>query len=800
MKDPICGMTVDETARFSTKKNGQTLYFCSEHCQQKFLTGAPGESAYHVVHQTEGKKRSGAARYFCPMCPDVAGDQPGECPKCGMALEQNVAAGPQSKVIYTCPMHPEIEQEGPGDCPKCGMALEPKTVTAAPEEDGELRDMTRRFWVGAALALPVFLLAMVHLVPGFSLDALVPEGISLWVQFVLSTPVVFWAGWPFFRRGWRSIKTMQLNMFTLIAVGVGTAYGYSAVAMLFPELFPHSMKHGGYVGVYFEAAAVIVVLVLLGQVLELRARSRTGNAIRALLNLAPPTAHRIDGDEERDAPLEEIKQGDRLRVRPGEKVPVDGIVIDGRSNVDESMITGEPIPVEKKRDDSVTGGTVNGTGSFVMEARRVGSDTLLAQIVAMVAQAQRSRAPIQGLADRIASYFVPSVIAIAVLTSILWLSFGPEPRLAYAIVNAVAVLIIACPCALGLATPMSVMVGVGRGAQAGVLIRDAEAIETLQKVNTLVVDKTGTLTEGRPRLTEVLTANGFDANELLQAAASVEQNSEHPLASAVVQGAKAQGVKSRDITDFDSTTGGGVTGKLDGKEILIGKLKFLQQHKIENISDIEERAVKLQSEGNTVIFVAIDGRAAGLLAVADPIKESTPAAIDELHQLGLKVIMLTGDNARTAEAVAKKLGIDEVEAGVEPQDKHERIRLLHQQGAIVAMAGDGINDAPALAAADVGIAMGTGTDVAMESAGITLVKGDLRGITQAFKLSRAMVRNIRQNLFFAFVYNALGIPIASGLLYPFFGLLLSPVIAGAAMSFSSVSVIANALRLRKQRL
>jgi len=817
-KDPICGMTVDESSSLHAERDGQTFYFCSEHCRQKFLAQpapqvitiqkrhhvkekpAASEHSKHEAH-LHGVKPSPTAKYFCPMCEGVVSDEPGDCPKCGMALEKNPAWKPKSKIIYTCPMHPEIEQGHPGDCPKCGMALEPKTplvgAAGTEEENAELRDMARRFRIGAALTLPVFLLAMVPVIPALNI---VSENISRWIQFILSTPVVLWAGWPFFKRGWRSIKTMQLNMFTLIAIGVSTAYAFSAVAMLFPNLFPHAMQHGGKVGIYFEAAAMIVVLVLLGQVLELRARSRTGNAIRALLNLAPPTARLIRGSEEQEVPLEAVKVGDRLRVRPGEKIPVDGIVVEGRSNVDESMITGEPIPVEKNIDDKITGGTVNGTGSFVMHAERVGSDTLLAQIVDMVAQAQRSRAPIQGLADKVSGYFVPAVVAIAVVTSLLWYFFGPEPRLAYAIVNAVAVLIIACPCALGLATPMSVMVGVGRGAQAGVLIRNAEAIELMEKVDTLVVDKTGTLTEGKPSLVAVLAAESINENELLLAAASVEQNSEHPLAAAVVQGAKKRGVKPQSITDFASITGGGVIGKLDGKEIIAGKLAFLQQHGASNLAALETRAAQLQSEGNTVIFVAINGKAAGLLAVADPIKASTPAAIEELHRLGLKIIMLTGDNQRTAEAVAKKLGLHEVEAGVEPQHKHERIKQLRQQGRVVAMAGDGINDAPALAAAHVGIAMGTGTDVAMESAGITLVKGDLRGITNAISLSRAMMRNIRQNLFFAFIYNALGIPLAAGALYPFFGLLFSPMIAGAAMSFSSVSVIANALRLRRRKL
>ncbi|MGH7495574.1 MAG: heavy metal translocating P-type ATPase [bacterium] len=833
--DPICGMTVDESTNLRAERDGQTFYFCSEYCRQRFLTQpatvavAPQAGTIHQLHRahephlvsmhskleahpakspsccTNGSGAAVApaltAKYFCPMCAGVESEEPGDCSKCGMALERNPAWRPAAKIIYTCPMHPEIEQDHPGECPKCGMALEPKTVArASTEENTELRDMTRRFWVGAALTLPVFLLAMAHMAPRLHIDSLVQENVSRWLQFIFSTPVVLWAGWPFFKRGWRSLKTMQLNMFTLIAMGVGTAYFYSVVAMLFPNLFPHSFQHGGKVGIYFEAAAMVVVLVLLGQVLELRARSRTGSAIRALLNLAPPTAHRIRGGKEDEVPLEAVRVGDRLRVRPGEKIPVDGTVVEGRSNVDESMITGEAIPVEKNAGDKVTGGTVNGTGSFVMLAQRVGSDTLLAQIVDTVAQAQRSRAPIQGLADKVSSYFVPAVVVIAVVTSVLWYFFGPEPRLAYAIVNAVAVLIIACPCALGLATPMSVMVGVGRGARAGVLIRNAEAIEVMEKVDTLVVDKTGTLTEGKPRLVAVETAEGFDERELLLAAASLEQHSEHPLAAAVLQGAKERGVKPRAIVDFASTTGGGVSGKLDGHETVVGKLAFLQQRGASGTAGLERKTAQLQAAGNTVIFAAIGGKAAGLLAVADPIKASTPAAIEELHRLGLKIIMLTGDNQRTAEAVAKQLGIDEVEAGVEPKDKHARIKQLRQQGRVVAMAGDGINDAPALAAAHVGIAMGTGTDVAMESAGITLVKGDLRGIANAIILSRAMMRNIRQNLFFAFVYNALGIPVAAGVLYPFFGMLLSPIIAGAAMSFSSVSVIANALRLRNQKL
>lgn len=737
------------------------------------------------------------ARYYCPMCPGVASNEPGDCPKCGMALERNPAWQPAARVVYTCPMHPEVELEEPGDCPKCGMALEPKTVAAETgDEDNELREMTWRFWVGGALALPVFLLAMAHLVPALSHSAWVSGSVSRWTQFILSTPVVLWAGWPLFQRGWRSLVNRHLNMFTLVAMGVGAAYVFSAMAMLFPGLFPASFARHGRVDLYFEAAAVIVVLVLLGQVLELRARKRTGSAVRALLQLAPHTARVIRDGAEQEVPVEAVQRGDRLRVRPGDKVPVDGQVIEGRSRVDESMITGEPMPVEKGAGDKVTGGTINGTGSFIMEATRVGSDTLLSQIVNMVAQAQRSRAPIQGLVDQVAGYFVPAVIAVAALTFALWMFLGPEPRLAYAIANAVAVLIIACPCALGLATPMSVMVGVGRGAQAGVLIRNAEAIEALEKVTTLVVDKTGTLTEGKPRLTHLFPAKGVGEEELLLAAAAVEQSSEHPLAAAIVQGAQARGVKPASVTDFESVTGSGVVGKLNGREVVVGKLRFLQERGVAGVEALERKAAGLEAEGETAMFVGINGKAAGLISVADPIKESTPEAIAHLQQLGLNILMLTGDSERTAKAVANRLGLNHVEAGVEPQHKHERVQALRQRGQIVAMAGDGINDAPALAAAHVGLAMGTGTDVAMESAGITLLKGDLRGIGKAVVLSRAMMRNIRQNLFFAFIYNGLGIPIAAGLLYPFFGVLLSPVLAGAAMSLSSVSVIANALRLR----
>ena len=753
-KDPICGMTVDEASALHAERHGQTFYFCSEHCRQKFLyTAAAAE------------------------------------PK----------AIPHGKAVYTCPMHPEVQQDHPGDCPKCGMALEPKTVTAGMDdgENVELRDMTKRFWIAAALTLPVFVLAMSHLIPVLGKQAWVTSDVSRWAQFALTTPVVCWAGWPFFVRGWRSIISRHLNMFTLIAIGVGAAFVFSAVAMLLPGLFPDTMQHAGKVAIYFEAAAVIVVLVLLGQVLELRARSRTGSAIKALLHLAPPTARQVTADGDHEVPLDQVKVGDRLRVVPGDKVPVDGAVVEGHSSVEESMITGEPLPVEKTVGDKVTGGTVNGPGSFVMQAERVGSDTLLGQIVNMVAEAQRSRAPIQGLADKVAGIFVPVVLAVSMLTFVVWMWFGPEPRLAHAIVNAVAVLIIACPCALGLATPMSIMVGVGRGAQEGVLVKNAEALERLEKVDTLVVDKTGTLTEGKPKLVDVLPADGFDAKELLRLAATLEQSSEHPLAAAIVRGAKEQSLNFETVTDFRSVTAGGVVGDIAGRVVMVGKPDFLRNEKITGLEPLETTAVKLQEEGKTAMFVAIDGKPAGILAVADPIKSTTAEAIKELHALGLKLVMLTGDNRRTAAAVAKQLGLDAVEAEIEPAGKVAHVKKLRAEGRHVAMAGDGINDAPALSEADVGIAMGTGTDVAMQSAGITLVSGDLRGIAKAVRLSRATMWNIRENLLFAFLYNALGIPVAAGVLYPFFGLLLSPIIAGAAMSLSSVSVISNALRLRK---
>jgi Cu+-exporting ATPase len=704
--------------------------------------------------------------------------------------------------LYTCPMHPEIERDTPGDCPICGMALEPKTISATTaEDDSELTDMTRRLWIGAALTFPVFVLAMSHLIP--SAPEWMSGDTSRWIQFVLTTPVVLWAGWPFFVRGWRSLLSRHLNMFTLIAIGIGVAWLYSCVALFFPGLFPQTMAHHEKPGLYFEAAAMITVLVLVGQVLELRARRQTGNAIRGLLNLTPPTARLVRDGDEREVELAEVKSGDRLRVRPGEKIPVDGRLIDGRTIVNESMITGEALAVEKTSGDKVIGGTLNDMGSFVMEAERVGEDTVLAQIVRMVSEAQRSRAPIQRLADRVAGYFVPAVLLAALITFVAWIWIGPEPRLAHAIVNAVAVLIIACPCALGLATPMSIMVGVGRGAHAGVLVKNAGALEVMENVTTLVVDKTGTLTEGKPRVTKIVATPDVTGTDLLAAAASAEQQSEHPLASAIVAAAREKKLPLEGVTNFSSTTGGGVTAQTERGLIAVGQPTFVRAQSGGTpavASTLEQQAIALQNDGQTVVFVAINNEPAGLIAISDPIKSSTSNAIGELRRLGLKLIMLTGDNERTARTVAEKLGIDDVEAGVAPKDKHERVEALRRAGAIVAMAGDGINDAPALAAADVGIAMGTGTDVAMESAGVTLVKGDLNGIVHAIHLSRAVMRNIRQNLFFAFIYNALGIPIAAGVFYPFFGWLLSPIIAGAAMSLSSVSVIGNALRLQKVKL
>ena len=739
----------------------------------------------------------GAAPVFtCPMHPEVEADAAGSCPACGMALEAATPVAPPTRSEWTCPMHPEIVRDAPASCPICGMALEPKTV-AVEEENPELRDMSRRFGISLAFTAPVFLLAMAEMLPGRPLPEALSPRLLGWVQLALATPVVLWGGLPFFQRGAASIRSRHLNMFTLIALGTGAAYLYSLAAMLFPGAFPDSFRTPeGAVPVYFEAAAVIVTLVLMGQVLELRARSQTGAAIRALAGLAPSTARRIadDGSEE-DVPLDEVRPGDRLRVRPGDKIPVDGVVLEGASAVDESMVTGEPIPVEKRPRDPVIGATVNGTGTFVIRAERVGAETLLAQIVRMVSEAQRSRAPIQKLADVVAGYFVPAVILVAACSFAVWAWVGPEPRMAHALINAVAVLIIACPCALGLATPMSIMVATGMGATLGVLFKNAEAIEVLRKVDTLVVDKTGTLTEGRPVLVVVKTAEGGDERELLRLASGLERASEHPLAAAIVAGAKARGVEPGSAEVFESVTGQGVSGRVEGHRVVLGRRELLEADGADPRAWLET-AEALREDGQTVMFVAVDGAVAGLLGVADPIKATTPAAIRQLRAEGLRIVMLTGDSPATARAVAGKLELEEVVADVMPEQKAETVRKLQAQGHTVAMAGDGINDAPALALAEVGIAMGTGTDVAMESAGVTLVKGDLRGILRARILSRATMRNIRQNLFFAFVYNAIGIPIAAGALYPVFGVLLSPMIAAAAMSLSSLSVVGNALRLR----
>lgn len=800
-RDPVCGMDVDpEHAAGVVEHDGRIYYFCSPSCIEKFKA-----EPKRYLQPVKAAAQSAAAaqenvEYTCPMHPEVRQSGPGSCPKCGMALEPANVLVAATRTEYTCPMHPEIVRPEPGSCPICGMALEPREVTGD-EVNPELVDMTRRFRFSAVLTAPLLLFMVADFLPGRPLHAWMAGNVLIWVQFLLATPVVLWGGWPFFERGWQSVKHRSLNMFTLIAIGTGAAYGYSAIATFLPHIFPASFRtETGEIAVYFEAAAVIVALVLLGQVLELRARSQTSSAIKALLGLAPKTA-RVLGDEgrEEDVPLDRVAIGDRLRVRPGEKVPVDGVVLEGSSSVDESMITGEAIPVEKRKADKVTGSTVNGTGSFVMRAERVGADTLLSQIVRMVSEAQRTRAPIQRLADSVSGWFVPVVIVVAALTFAIWALWGPEPRMAYALLNAVAVLIIACPCALGLATPMSIMVGTGKGAQNGVLIRNAEALEVLEKVNTLIVDKTGTLTEGKPRLTAVVPAQNTDSTELLRLIASLEQGSEHPLAAAIVSGAREQGLSLSAPEGFQSVTGKGVQGTVEGRTVAVGSARLLGELAVD-VVPLVTRADELRREGHIVVFAAIDGRPAGLLGVADPVKSSTPEAINLLHESGLRIVMLTGDNRTTAEAVARKLRIDEVEAEVLPQQKADAVKRLQGQGRKVAMAGDGVNDAPALAQADVGIAMGTGTDVAMESAAVTLVKGDLRGIARARRLSRATMRNIRQNLFLAFIYNVLSIPIAAGVLYPVFGLLLSPVIASAAMTFSSVSVIMNALRLRRVQL
>ena len=697
-------------------------------------------------------------------------------------------------------MHPEVQQDHLGACPNCGMTLEPKTIGDEEHEHGEARSLSRKFWIALVLTIPVLFLAMGHAIPGLDIDSIVPKRIEKWIEFALTTPVVLWAGGFFFTRAWQSVVNRSLNMFTLIAVGVGAAYFYSAVAVIVPGIFPVSFRRHGEVDLYFEAAAVITTLILLGQLIEAKARSRTGHAIKALLGLAAKTAHRVRDGQEHEIAVEEIQKGDLLRVRPGEKVPIDGVIIDGKSNIDESMITGEPMPMAKQAGDKVMGATVNQTGSFLMHAERIGSETVLAQIVQMVADAQRSRAPIQKLADAVSGYFVPAVIGVAIITFVVWSIVGPAPAMAYALVNAVSVLIIACPCALGLATPMSIMVGVGRAAQAGILVKNAQAIEVTEKVTHLVTDKTGTLTAGKPEVISRIVANTVSERDLLQIAASVESQSEHPLARAIVESAKQEKIELRGVSDFQSTTGGGVSAILDAKVILIGKEKFLADSNVRFPAELTKEARHLQEKAQTTVWLAVNGDAVGVLGIADPIKPTTKEAVRELHAMGLRIIMCTGDNLRTAESVAHELGIDEFKAEVMPDEKIELVKKLKSEGAIVAMAGDGINDAPALAAADVGIAMGTGTDVAIESAGITLVKGDLMGIVKAIHVSRAVMRNIRQNLFFAFIYNALGVPIAAGVLYPFFGLLLSPMIAGAAMSFSSVSVIANALRLRSAPL
>lgn len=801
--DPVCGMSVEkDEAAAKSEYQGNTYYFCSKICKEKF---DKDPEAYTGKKEEASQKTSELERatiYTCPMHPEVRHAGPGDCPKCGMALEPVVPQPAPLPTQWTCPMHPQIIQDKPGTCPICGMALEPRLISPEMEkENPELVLMRRRLWVSTLLTIPLIIIAMRDLIPGLQIENLISVRTLKWLELILATPVVLWGGWPFFVRAWQSILNRSLNMFSLIGLGVGAAYVYSVVSTLFPDMFPHSFQDkNGQVGSYFEAAAAITTLVLLGQVLELKARSQTGAAIKALLGLAPKTAKRIlqDGTEE-DVPLEQTTIGDILHVRPGEKVPVDGIVTEGLTSINESMVTGEPIPVAKEPGDHVIGGTVNGTGTFLMRAEKVGADTLLARIVQMVAEAQRSRAPIQKLADTVSGYFVQSVLAIAFLTFAIWAWAGPEPRMAYAIINAVAVLIIACPCALGLATPMSIMVATGIGATTGVLFKNAEAIEIMEKVTTLIVDKTGTLTEGKPKLVEVIPYNNFSEEKVLYFGAGIERDSEHPLASAIVSGAEERGIIPVKADSFASLTGKGVTGKIEGHDVALGNPGLLEDLHIAP-GDAALKAEKMRTEGETVMFVAIDGKTAGLIGVADPVKRTTPKAIQMLHNEGIRISMVTGDSLTTAAAVAKKLNLDNVIAEVLPDRKKEEVKRLQNEGQIVAMAGDGINDAPALAQAHVGIAMGTGTDVAMESAGVTLVKGELGGIVRARRLSRATMRNIKQNLFFAFVYNALGIPIAAGILYPSFGILLSPIIAAAAMSFSSVSVIGNALRLRRIKL
>jgi P-type Cu+ transporter len=834
-RDPVCEMPVDPArAAAQVVCAGKTYYFCGVGCADRFRAepakylsakASSEKPRDHALTQFSRAHTAAAApalavsrenmpgterptvhaaastAYLCPMDPEVGEDYPGACPKCGMALEPALPLAPATRVAYTCPMHPQIVRSGPGSCPICGMALEPQTVSAEEAENPELVSMTRRFWTSVALTIPVLALGMSDLIPDQPLQRFLTMRAMGWVELALATPVVLWGGWPFFERGWASVVNRSLNMFTLIALGTGTAFLYSVVAVVFPQLFSNAFRGAsGEVPVYFEAAAAITTLVLLGQVLELRARSRTSAAIRSLLRLAPKNARLVRADgTELDVPLEQIQVGDRLRVRPGEKVPVDGVVTDGESSVDESLMTGEPIPVQKSPGQKVIGGTINGTGTLVLRAERVGNETLLAQIVRMVSEAQRSRAPVQKLADRVAGYFVPAVVLIAALTYVVWAIAGPQPRMAHALLNAVAVLIIACPCALGLATPMAIMVGTGRGALAGILVKNAEALQTLEKVDTMVVDKTGTLTEGRPQVVAVIAAPGFDEAEVLRIAATLERASEHPLAAAILVRAKERGIDPGESSDFQSRTGRGVRANLGEKIAALGNRALFAELGI-SLEAFEQKAREREVEGETVMFVAIGGKAAGWITVADPIKSTTAEAIAQLHRDGIHIVMLTGDSRATAEAVARKLGIEKVFANVLPEQKNEIVKKLQAEGHIVAMAGDGVNDAPALSQADVGIAMGTGTDVAIESAGITLLQGDLRGVARARTLGRATMRNIRQNLFFAFAYNSVGVPIAAGVLYPFFGLLLSPILASAAMTFSSVSVITNALRLRRIKL
>ena len=809
MRDPVCGMEVSSDAKGGTTEwQGETYTFCSDKCQKKFTADPEAyvtdPSKDPVCGMAVSKEKSAGSqthegtKYL--FCSDKCREKFVADPDAYLHPQPEAADPADASREYTCPMHPEIVQQGPGSCPKCGMDLEPMSASAddAEEEEAAIRSLKRKTLVAGGLTLPVLLLAFDSMIPGLSFEGVLSTKLQGWLELLLATPVILWAGGMFFTRGWQSIVNRSLNMFTLIMLGVGAAYGYSVMAVLFPDLFPESFRRQGEVALYFEAGAVITTLILLGQWLEARARRQTGKAVQSLLNLAAKTAHRVrDDGEEEEVEIDAIEKGDRLRVRPGEKIPLDGMILDGKSTIDESMLTGEPIPVEKGENDKVIGATVNQTGSFVMRAEAVGEETMLAHIVKMVAEAQRSRAPIQKLADQVAGYFVPAVVLTALVAFGVWAAFGPTPSMAYAIVVAVSVLIIACPCALGLATPMSIMVGVGKGAQSGILIKNAEAIERAEKVTHLITDKTGTLTEGKPSVVDAQTPDGMQTGDLLRLAAAVESQSEHPLARAVVDKAKDEGLELPEITDFESTTGGGVQARVDGKMIRIGKRSFLEAAKITIPDALTKEAERLQGEAKTVIWAGRDAQLLGLIAIADPIKKTSKEAIASLHEMGITVVMCTGDNVRTAKAVAKELGIDEVHAGVSPEDKQRIVNELKDKGHRVAMAGDGINDAPALAAADVGVAMGTGTDVAIESAGLTLVKGDLRGIVGGLRLSRAVMRNIRQNLFFAFIYNGVGIPIAAGVLYPFFGILLSPMIAGAAMAFSSLSVVTNALRLRK---